>query len=116
METTLDQRDKKFIHIAHKNIKGNAIFATSKLNHTTHKSDAVINVPTFDHRMTAKADVKDSIQVQTNANTSTETTFELSNIIVINIQLQNDFIFEDVIFFNKFLNHQLLKDETDCSR
>lgn len=116
MDTIFDQRERKFIHIAHKNINGNAIFATSKLNHTTHKIDAVIHVPTFDHKMTANADVKDRIHVQTKAKTNTETTFELSNIIVINIQLQNDFIFEEVNLFNKFLNHQLVRDETACSK
>lgn len=116
MDTTFDQRDRKFIQIAHKNINGNAIFATSKLNHTTHKRDAVIHDPTFAHKITDNADVKDKIQVQTNAKTNTDTTFELCNSIVIKIPLQNDFIFDEVNFFNKFLNHQLLKDETDCSR
>jgi hypothetical protein len=106
IDTTFGQREKKFIHIAHMNINGNAIFATSKLSQTTHKSDDVIHVPTLDQRITANADVKDNIQVQTNANTRTETTLELSNIVVIRIQLQKDFNLDEVNFFNKFLNHQ----------
>jgi viroplasmin and RNaseH domain-containing protein len=106
IDTSFGQREKKFIHIAHMNINGNAIFATSRLSQTTHKSDDVIHVPTLDQRITANADVKDNIQVQTNANTRTETTLELSNIVVIKIQLQKDFNLDEVNFFNKFLNHQ----------
>ena len=106
IDTTFGQREKKFIHIAHMNINGNAIFATSRLSQTTHKSDDVIHVPTLDQRITANADVKDNIQVQTNASTRTETTLELSNIVVIKIQLQKDFNLDEVNFFNKFLNHQ----------
>ena len=98
------------------NINGNAIFATSKLKPTTHKTDEVIHVHTLDQRITANADVKDNIPVQTNARTKTETTFELSNIVVINIQLQKDFRSDDVNFFNKFLNHQFVTEETACSK
>lgn len=98
------------------NINGNANFATSKLNQTTHKTDDVIHVPTLDQRITANADVKDNIQVQTNANTKTETTFELSNIVVINIPLQKDLVTDEVNFFRKFLNHQLAIEETACSK
>ena len=116
IDATLDQRDKKFIHIAHKNIKGNAIFATSKLNQTTHKSDAVIHEPTFDHKMIANADLRDRIHVQTKANTKTDTTFELCKIVVIKTPLQNDLNFEAVNFFKKFLNHQFVNQETACSK
>ena len=116
IDTTFGQREKKFIHIAHMNINGNAIFATSKLSQTTHKSDDVIHVPTLDQRITANADVKDNIQVQTNASTRTETTLELSNIVVIKIQLQKDFNLDEVNFFNKFLNHQWVTEETACSK
>ena len=114
--TTFDQRERKFIHIAHRNINGNAIFATSKLKPTIHRSEAVIQVPTLDPKITANADVRDSIHVQTNANTRTETTFELSNIVVIRIQLQKDFRTDDVNFFNKFLNHPFVTEETACSK
>lgn len=116
IDTILDQLEKKFSHNAHTNIRGNAIFATSKLKPIIPKIDVVIQVPTFDHRITASADVRDKIHVQTKAKTNTETTFELSNIIVINIQLQNDFNMEDVNLFNKFLNHQFVSEETACSK
>jgi hypothetical protein len=66
--------------------------------------------------MTANADVSERIHVHTKASTSTETTFELCNIVVINIQLQKDFKTDDVNFFNKFLNHQLVNEETACSK
>lgn len=114
--TELDEREKKLNQIAHKNIRGNAILATSKLKPTAHSNDAVIPVPTFDQRITAKADVKERIQVQTNANTRTETTLELSSIVVINIQLQKDFGTDDVNLFSKFLNHQFVTEETACSK
>ena len=116
MATTFDQRERKFIHIAHRNINGNAIFATSKLKPTTHRSEAVIQVPTLDQRITANADVKDKIHVQTNARTRTETTFELSKIVVIKIPLQKDFNLDEVNFFNKFLNHQFVREATACSK
>lgn len=116
IDTTFGQREKKFIHIAHMNINGNAIFATSKLSQTTHKTDDVIHVHTLDQRITANADVKDNTQVQTNANTKTDTTFELSKIVVIKIPLQKDFSLDEVNFFNKFLNHQLVTEETACSK
>jgi hypothetical protein len=116
MDTTFGQREKKFIHMAQMNINGNAIFATSKLNQTTHRTDDVIHVPTLDQRITANADVRDNIQVQTNANTKTETTLELSKIVVIKIPLQKDFNLDEVNFFNKFLNHQFVSEETACSK
>ena len=74
------------------------------------------HVPTLDQRITANADVRDNIQVQTNANTKTETTLELSKIVVIKIPLQKDFNLDEVNFFNKFLNHQLVTEETACSK
>lgn len=114
--TTLLQRDKKLIQIAPKNINGKASTETFKLNHTIHKAELVIMVPIFDPRITANAEVSDKIHVQTNANTSTETTFELCNIVVIKIQLQKDFKTDDVNLFNKFLNHQFVTDETACSK
>lgn len=114
--TTLFQRERKLIQNAPININGNAIIDTFKLNHTIHKIELVNIVPTLDPRITANADVSERIHVQTNANTSTETTFELSNIVVIKIQLQKDFKTDDVNFFNKFLNHQLVKEETACSK
>lgn len=116
IDTTFGQRDKKFIHKAHKNINGNAIFATSRLKPTTHNKEAVIQVQTIDQRITANADVKDNIQVQTNASTKTETTFELSKIVVIKIQLQKDFNLDEVNFFNRFLNHPLVTEKTACSK
>lgn len=116
IDTTFGQRERKFIHIAQANINGNAILATSKLKPTIHKSEAVIQVPTLDQRITANADVKDNIHVQTNANTKTETTFELSKIVVIKIPLQKDFNLDDVNFFSKFLNHQFVTEETACSK
>lgn len=114
--TTLFQRDKKFIQNAPKNINGKANTDTLKLNHTIHKTELVIIVPIFDQRTTANADVRERIHVHTNASTSTETTFELCNIVVIKIQLQKDFKTDDVNLFNKFLNHQLVNDETACSK
>ena len=116
IDTIFGQREKKFIHIAHMNISGNAIFATSKLSQTTQRTDDVIHVHTLDQRITANADVKDNTQVQTNANTKTDTTFELSKIVVIKIPLQKDFNLDEVNFFNKFLNHQLVTEETACSK
>jgi hypothetical protein len=112
----LFRRERKFTKIAHKRINGNAIKDTLKLNQTIHKIDVGIMVPIFTHRMTANADVKDNIQVQTNANTKTETTLELSKIVVINIPLQKDFNLDEVNFFKKFLNHQFVIDETACSK
>ena len=44
--------------------------------------------------------MSDKIHVHTNANTSTETTLELSNIVVINIPLQKDLVTDEVNFFN----------------
>ena len=114
--TELEEREKKLNPIAQININGNAIFATSKLKPTAHSKDAVIPVPTLDHKITANADVRERIHVHTKASTSTETTFELSNIVVINTQLQNDLGTDDVNFFNKFLNHQLVTADTACSR
>ena len=90
--------------------------ATFKLRPTIHNNEAVIHVPTFDQRITAKADVRDKIHVQTNANTRTETTFELSKIVVIKIQLQKDFGTEDVNLFSKFLNHPFVIEEIACSK
>ena len=114
--TELEEWEKKLNHIAQININGNAILATSKLKPTAHNKEAVIQVPTFDQRITAKADVRDKIHVQTNASTSTETTFELSNIVVIRIQLQNDFGTDDVNLFNRFLNHPFVMEEIPCSK
>jgi len=91
--------------MAHKNINGNAILATLKLKPTTHNNDAVIQVPTLDPKITANAAVRERTHVHTNAKTRTDTTFELSRIVVINIQLQKDFGTDDVNLFNKFLNH-----------
>ena len=116
IDTIFGRWERKFIQIAHRNISGNANFATSKLSHTTHKTDDVIHVHTLDQRITAKAEVKDNIQVQTNANTKTETTFELSKIVVIKIPLQKDFNLDEVNFFKKFLNHQFVREETACSK
>ena len=76
----------------------------------------MIIVHTLDPRITANADVRDNIQVQTKAKTKIDTTFELSKIAVINIQLQKDFRSDDVNFFNKFLNHQFVTEETACSK
>jgi hypothetical protein len=73
-------------------------------------------VHTLDPRITANADVKDNIPVQTKASTNTETTFELSKIAVIKIQLQNDFKTDDVNFLSKFLNHQFVTEDTACSK
>ena len=109
------QREKKFINTAHNRINGNAIIDTSKLNQTIHKIEVGIIVHIFTHRMTAKAEVKDNIPVHTNASTKTDITFELCKIVVIKIQLQNDFGTDEVNFFIKFLNHQLEKPATACS-
>ena len=114
--TTLLQRERKLIHIAPRKIRGNAIIDTLKLNHTIHRAAPVIIVPIFDQRITAKAEVNDNIPVQTNASTRTETTLELSKIVVIKIQLQKDLRTDDVNFFNKFLNHQFVTEETVCSK
>lgn len=110
------EREKKLNHIAQKNIKGNATLATFKLNHTIHNNDAVIHVPTLAHNITANADESDKIHVHTNANTSTDTTFELSNIVVINIPLQKDLNTEDVNFLSRFLNHPFVMEEMACSK
>jgi len=114
--TTLSQREKKLIQTAPRKINGNAIIDTFKLNHTIHNIELVNIVPTFDPRITANADVRERIHVQTKASTSTETTFELSNIVVINIQLQKDLGTDDVNLFNRFLNHPLVTEETACSK
>ena len=114
--TTLLQRDKKVIHIAPINTNGNAMIETLRLNHTTHNTELVSIVQIFDQRITANADVSERTHVQTKASTNTEITLELCNIAVINIQLQKDFNTEDVNLFSKFLNHQLVKEETACSR
>jgi hypothetical protein len=113
--STLFQRDRKFIHIAHSRINGNAIIDTSKLNHTIQRIEVGIIVHIFTHRMTANAEVKDNIPVQTNANTKTDITFELCKIVVTKIQLQKDFGTDDVNFFIKFLNHQFENHATACS-
>ena len=115
MDSTLLQRERKFIHIAHNRINGNAIIDTSKLNHTIHRIDVGIIVHTFTHKITAKAEVNDNIPVHTNASTKTDITFELCKIEVIKIQLQKDFGTDNVNFFIKFLNHQFEKPETACS-
>jgi hypothetical protein len=114
--TTLLQREKKLIHIAQRNTKGNANINTFRLNHTIHNTQLVNIVPILDQRITAKADVSERIHVHTNASTSTETTFELCNIVVISTQLQKDLITDEVNLFNKFLNHQLVTEETVCSK
>lgn len=114
--TTLFQREKKLIQIAPININGKAITDTFRLNHTTHKTELVNIVPIFDPRITANADVRERIHVHTNANINTETTFELCKMAVINIQLQKDLNTDDVNFFNKFLNHPLVTEETACSK
>jgi len=114
--TILSQREKRLIQTAPIKINGSAIIDTFKLNQTIHNIEVVNIVPTFDPRITANADVNERIPVQTKANTSTETTFELSNIVVINIQLQKDLGTEDVNLFNKFLNHPLVAEETACSK
>ena len=90
--------------------------ATFKLKPTIPNKEAVIPVPTLDQRITAKAAVSERTHVHTNANTSTETTFELSNIVVINIQLQKDFGTDAVNLFKRFLNHPLVTEETACSK
>ena len=112
----LFRRVKKANQTAPKNINGNANIETFKLNHTIHRAELVIMVPILDQRITANADVRERIHVHTNASTSTETTFELCNIVVIKIQLQKDLRTDDVNFFNKFLNHPLVKEDTACSK
>ena len=114
--TTLLRRVRKANQIAPKNTNGKANIETFKLNHTIHKTELVIMVPILDPRITANADVRERIHVHTNASTSTETTFELCNIVVIKIQLQKDLRTDDVNFFNKFLNHQFVTEETACSK
>ena len=114
--SSLLRRERKFMHIAHKRIKGKAINDTSKLNQTIHKTEVGIIVHIFTHRITARADVKDSIPVPTNASTKTDITFELCKIVVIKIQLQKDFRVDEVNFFMKFLNHQLESPATACSK
>jgi hypothetical protein len=114
--TILFRRERKLIQIAPRNIRGRANIETFRLNHTIHRTPLVIIVPIFDQRITANADVRERIHVHTKANTSTETTFELCNIVVINIQLQKDLGTEEVNFFNKFLNHQFVTEDTLCSR
>ena len=114
--TTLSRRERKFIQIAPKKTNGKAIIDTFKLNHTIHNTELVSIVPILDHNITASADVSDKIHVHTNANTSTETTFELCNIVVIRIQLQKDLVIEDVNLFIRFLNHPFVIEATACSR
>ena len=114
--TTLFQREKKLIQIAQRNTNGNANISTFRLNHTIHNIQLVNIVPILDQRITANADVSERIHVHTNASTSTDTTFELCNMVVINIQLQKDLTTDDVNLFNKFLNHQFVTEETDCSK
>lgn len=111
----LFRRDRKFIHTAHNKINGNAIIDTSKLNQTIHRIEVGIMVHIFTHRITAKAEVKDNIPVQTKANTNTDITFELCKIVVTKIQLQKDFNTDDVNFFIKFLNHPFENHATACS-
>lgn len=60
--------------------------------------------------------MSERIHVHTKAKTRTETTFELSNIVVINIPLQKDLRTEDVNFFNRFLNQPFVTEETACSK
>ena len=115
IDSTIFQRERKFIHIAHKRINGNAIIDTLKLNQTIHNIEVGIIVPIFTQRITANAEVKDNIPVQTNANTNTDITFELCKIVVTKIQVQKDFNTDDVNFFIKFLNHQPEKPATACS-
>jgi hypothetical protein len=112
----LFRRVKKANQTAPKNINGNANIETFKLNHTIHRAELVIMVPILDQRITANADVSERIHVQTNASTSTETTFELCNIVVIKIQLKKDLRTDEVNLFNKFLNHQFVTEETACSK
>lgn len=113
--SSLFQRERKFINIAHKRISGKAIIETSKLNQTIQRIEVGIIVHIFTQRITANAEVKDNIPVQTKANTKIDMTFELCKIVVIKIQLQKDFGTDEVNFFIKFLNHQLEKPATACS-
>jgi len=114
--TTLLRRVRKANQIAPRNTNGKANIETFKLNHTIHKTELVIIVPMLDQRITANADARERIPVHTKASTSTETTFELCNIVVIKIQLQKDLRTDDVNFFNKFLNHPFVTEETACSK
>lgn len=114
-DSTLFRRERKFIHIAHRRIKGKAIKDTLKLNQTIHKTEVGIMVPIFTQRITARAEVRDNIPVHTKANTNTDITFELCNIVVTKIHVQKDFSTDEVNFFIKFLNHQLEKPATACS-
>ena len=91
IDSTLLQREKKFINTAQISIKGNAIIDTSKLSQTIHKIEVGIIVHIFTQRITANAEVKDNIPVQTKANTKIDITLELCKIVVIKIQLQKDF-------------------------
>lgn len=113
--STLFRRDRKFMHIAPRRIKGKAINDTLKLSHTIHNIEVGIIVHIFTQRITANAEVNDNIPVHTKANTKTDVTLELCKIAVIKIQLQKDFRTEDVNFFIKFLNHQLENPATACS-
>lgn len=115
MDSILFQRERKFINIAHKRIRGKASIDTLKLNQTIHRIEVGIIVPIFTQRITANADVNDNIPVQTKANTNTDITFELCNIVVTKIHVQKDFRTVDVNFFIKFLNHQLENPATACS-
>lgn len=115
IDSTLFRRERKFIHIAHSKINGKAIIETFKLNHTIQRIEVGIIVHIFTHRITAKAEVKDNIPVQTNANTNTDITLELWSIVVIKIPLQKDFRTDEVNFFIKFLNHQPENQATACS-
>lgn len=109
------RRERKFINTAHKRINGNAMIDTSKLNQTIHKIEVGIIVQMFTQSMTANAEVKDNIPVQTKANIKIDITFELCKIVVIRIPLQKDFGTDEVNFFIKFLNHQFEKPATACS-
>jgi hypothetical protein len=113
--TTLSQREKKLIHTAHININGKAKSDTFKLIPTIHKMEVGIIVPIFAHKITANAEVSDKIHVHTKANTNTDITLELCNIVVVIIQLKNDFGTEDVNFFINVLNPQFENEETACS-
>jgi hypothetical protein len=115
IDSNLLRWERKFTKIAHKRINGNAIKDTLKLNQTIHKIEVGIIVPILTQRITANAEVKDNIPVQTNANTNTDMILELCRIVVTKIHVQNDFNTDDVNFFIKFLNHQLEKPATACS-
>ncbi len=113
--TTLFQREKKLIHTAHININGKARSETFKLIPTIHRIEVGIIVQMFAHRITASAEVNDKIHVHTKASTKTDITFELCRIVVVIIQLKNDFGTDDVNFFINVLNPQFENDETACS-